>query len=81
MQVLKFYADWCAPCKMLTRVIEDAKVKAEIIPVDIDADNIQAQKYGIRGVPMLVIVDSAGNEIKRKSGMMTEAQLKQFLGE
>lgn len=81
MQVLKFHASWCAPCKMLSKVIEDAKVKTKIVSIDIDADNIQAQKYGVRGVPMLIMTDSGGNEIKRKSGMMSEAQLKEFLGE
>lgn len=81
MQILKFYADWCGPCKTLTRVIEEAGITTEIVPIDIDANNIMAQKYGVRGIPMLIMIDSSGNEIKRKSGMMTEAQLKQFIGE
>jgi thioredoxin-related protein len=38
-----------------------------------------AQKYGIRGVPALVIVDEDGTEIKRQSGMLMEDKLLEFL--
>jgi thioredoxin 1 len=81
MKVLKFEASWCSPCKMLSRVIEDAKDKitAEIECVDIDENADLAKQYGIRGVPTMVVVDSEGKEIKRQSGMMMESQLLQFL--
>lgn len=83
MKALKFYAEWCQPCKMLSRIMEDAKDKITIPVEEVDIDKSQelAIKYGIRGVPTIVIVDDAGVEIKRQSGMMMEAQLLKFLGE
>jgi thioredoxin 1 len=66
---------------MLSRVFEDAsdKITTPVEEVDIDANMALAKQYGIRGVPTLVIVDDEGKEVKRQSGMMTEAQLLEFL--
>lgn len=79
MKVLKFYAEWCGPCKMLSMAILDAEVKAEVIEVDIDKDNIMAMKYGVRGVPLCVVVDDEGKELRRKVGVMTKEQFEQFV--
>jgi len=81
MKALKFEASWCAPCKMLSRVIDDAKDKIamEIECIDIDENAELAKSYGIRGVPTIVIVDDEGKEVKRQSGMMMESQLVEFL--
>lgn len=81
MKILKFYADWCQPCKMLSRVMEDAKdqITLPVEEIDIDKNMEMAVKYGIRGVPALVIVDEDGKEIKRQSGMLMENQLLDFV--
>jgi thioredoxin 1 len=81
MKVLKFAAGWCQPCKMLSRVIEDAgdKITTVIEEVDIDQNMELAKKYGIRGVPTMVMVEDDGTEIKRQSGMLMENQLIEFL--
>lgn len=81
MKALKFYATWCQPCKMLSKIIEEAgnKITMPIEDIDIEQNMELAQKYGIRGVPALVIVDEDGQEIKRQSGMMQEDKLLEFL--
>ena len=81
MKALKFYATWCEPCKALSKIIEGAKDKITMPIEDIDIEqNMElAQKYGIRGVPALVIVNEDGEEIKRQSGMMQEDKLLEFL--
>lgn len=79
MKVLKFFAEWCAPCKMLSKTIEDANIKHELVDIDIDKNNVAAAQYGVRGVPMCIVVDEAGNEVRRKSGMMTKEQFEQFV--
>jgi thioredoxin 1 len=83
MKALKFYATWCAPCKGLTMIIEGANDRLPIPVEDINIEeNIElAAKYGIRSVPVMVVVDDEGNEIRREAGMLTEEKLLQFLGE
>ena len=81
MKALKFYATWCEPCKALSKIIEGAqdKIIMPIENVDIEQNMELAQKYGIRGVPALVIVNEDGTEVKRQSGMMMEDKLLEFL--
>lgn len=81
MKALKFHATWCQPCKMLSRIIEDAsdKITTPIEDIDIDQNTETAIKYGIRGVPTIVIVDDNGVELRRKSGMLMEKDLLEFL--
>ncbi len=81
MKALKFYATWCEPCKALSKIIEGAqgKITMPIENVDIEQNMELAQKYGIRGVPALVIVDEDGKEVKRQVGMLMEDKLLEFL--
>jgi thioredoxin 1 len=81
MKVLKFYAEWCAPCKGLTMIINGAKDKINIPieEVNIDDNVFMATEFNIRSVPTLVIVDDQENEIKRHTGMLNETQLLEFL--
>ena len=59
MKVLKFYADWCGPCKALTRVIEIAgeKVTIPVENVNIDENIFLAQEFKVRSVPTMILVD------------------------
>lgn len=81
MKVLKFQASWCQPCKMLGRVIEDAKeqIKLPIEEVDIDENMELAKKYNVRGVPMLVVVDDNDNVVRTKNGYMNEKDLLEWV--
>lgn len=81
MKVLKFYADWCGPCKALSKVLEGIETTVPVESVNIEENTEVAVKYGIRGVPTCVLVDDSGNEIKRQTGMMSEPQFRKFIGE
>ena len=81
MKVYKFYAEWCGPCKMLSKVIQDAgdKVTAEIIDINIDEEMMTAVNFNVRGVPAMVMVDENDKEIKRLNGLVNEEKLLEFL--
>jgi thioredoxin 1 len=81
MKVLKFYAEWCQPCKMLSQVIKNAgdKINVPIEDVDIDNNIMVSVDYKVRSVPTMVLLDDDGKEIKRETGMMNEQKLLDFL--
>ena len=74
IQVKKFYATWCGPCKMLTPVMEGVKKKNTDIQfedIDVDIQFELAAKYAIRSVPT-VIVEKDGVEVQRFAGLQSE---------
>lgn len=81
MKVLKFYADWCGPCKVQSQIIKNAgeKITTPIEDVNIDENLMMAQNFQVRGVPTMVLVDKDENEIKRHVGVLKEDQLIEWL--
>jgi thioredoxin 1 len=73
-----FSASWCSPCKVLASIIENNPLAIPLVEIDIDEDYELAAKYKVRGVPTLIVVEN-GEEIKRKVGLITAIQLKQFI--
>ena len=71
-KLLYFGADWCASCKALWPVVErEAPEKGfEVKYCDMDTEEVvdMAEKFGVRSLPTLVVVDEDCNEIKRAVG-------------
>lgn len=81
MKLLKFYAEWCGPCKGLSQVIKQAgdKITIPVEDVNIDENVFMAQNFQVRSVPTMVLVDDNENEIKRQVGLVNEEKLLEFL--
>jgi thioredoxin 1 len=79
MKMLKFYADWCGPCKSLTAIMEGVDLPIEVQEVNIDEDRETTMKYNVRGVPTCIIVEDNGDVVASKTGAMTKAQLEVFV--
>ncbi len=80
--LVDFWAEWCGPCKMLSPVLEEvAKNHADLIKigkVNVDHEGDIAEKFGIRGIPTLMIFKS-GQLVATKVGMLSQAQLVEFI--
>mgnify|MGYP006285887093 CR=1 FL=1 len=77
-RVLKFSADWCQPCKMLAKTLKEVQTEVPIEEYDIDENEKYAKEFHIRGVPTLIMMDE-NVEVKRKSGLMSKAELEVWL--
>jgi thioredoxin 1 len=83
LEVKKFYATWCGPCKMLTPIMENVKGKFTDVSfkdINIDEQFEEAQKYYVRSVPT-VIIEKDGKEIQRFAGLQSEMAYTNALNE
>ena len=80
--LVDFWAEWCGPCKMIAPVLEEVAQshagKVRIAKVDVDDNREVAAKYGIRGIPTLLLFKN-GEVAAQKVGALSKAQLTAFV--
>ena len=80
--LVDYWAEWCGPCKMIAPILEaltseyDGKIK--IAKLNIDENSQTPTKYGIRGIPTLMIFKD-GNIESTKVGALSKSQLIAFI--
>ncbi len=80
--VVDFGAEWCGPCKVLDPILEEIaaenKDKVKIYKMNIDENPMTPQKYGIRGIPTIMIFKK-GELIDTKVGSLPKTALETWI--
>jgi len=80
--LVDYWAEWCGPCKMiapiLTEIAEEYEGKIKIAKLNIDDNPQTPPKYGIRGIPTLMLFKD-GNVEATKVGALSKSQLTAFI--
>ncbi len=80
--LVDFWAEWCGPCKMIAPILDEIadeySGKVKITKLNIDENPATPPKYGIRGIPTLMLFKD-GNVEATKVGAVSKSQLTAFL--
>lgn len=80
--LVDYWAEWCGPCRMIAPVLdelaEDFGAKLKICKIDIDANPGTPGKFGVRGIPTLMLFKN-GNIEGTKVGAASKSELSAFV--
>ena len=80
--LVDYWAEWCGPCKLIAPILEEIAAeygdKIRIAKINIDENPDTPPKYGIRGIPTLLLFKD-GKVAATKVGALSKSQLVEFL--
>ncbi|NNM00095.1 MAG: thioredoxin TrxA [Gammaproteobacteria bacterium] len=80
--LVDYWAEWCGPCKMIAPILDEVSSeygdKIVVAKLDVDQNQSISQKYGIRGVPTLMLFKE-GNVVDTHVGALSKSQLTAFI--
>lgn len=80
--LVDYWAEWCGPCKMIAPILDDVARdyagKLKVAKLNIDDNQETPAKYGIRGIPTLMLF-KGGNVEATKVGALSKSQLTAFI--
>jgi thioredoxin len=82
VEIKKFEADWCGPCRMLkptfTKLEEKFGSSVKFSYINVDENQEESQKYSVRNIP-LVVIEKDGIEVQRVVGAQSELTYENIL--
>ncbi len=80
--LVDYWAEWCGPCKMIAPILDEIageySDRVKICKLDIDSNQETPPKYGIRGIPTLMLFKQ-GEVEATKVGVLSKSALEAFL--
>ncbi len=80
--LVDFWAEWCGPCRQIAPALEDISKdmadKLTIAKVNIDENPVTPSKYGVRGIPTLMIF-KGGQVVATKIGALPKSKLVEWV--
>jgi thioredoxin 1 len=80
--LVDFWAEWCGPCRMIAPALEELAEelgeKVNIVKLDIDENPDAPTKYGVRGIPTMILFKN-GQPAATQVGAMPKSGIKQWI--
>ena len=78
--LLKFSADYCTPCKQLSKTLAEVNLQdVSYQEITVEGNLHLVKQWSIRSIPTLILLDEEGKEIKRHTGSLSAPALMEFL--
>jgi len=76
-KILYFTAAWCGPCKALGPIMDSLQGQINFDKIDVDTNTELSAQYGVRGVPLLILLEN-GEEVNRLVGVQSKENILKF---
>ncbi len=80
--LVDYWAEWCGPCKMIAPILDEIAAdmggKVTVAKVNIDKNPETPQKYGVRGIPTLILFKN-GQMVSQKVGALPKSKLVEWI--
>ena len=80
--LVDFWAQWCTPCRMLAPTVEAVAERfrdsADVVKLNVDDNPSTAQRYGIKGIPTLILFRE-GKEVERVVGATSKESITRMI--